>query len=72
MQPKIKEARETAATVPSLEIKEDRPNPSIPPGPTKQVFCGRRQFPEGWSRWVEPEPTLDADEFLDDFGELDR
>ena len=29
----------------------------------------QREYPEGWSRWVEPEAPCYADDFLEDWGE---
>jgi hypothetical protein len=29
----------------------------------------QREYPEGWSRWVEPEAPCYADDFLEDWGD---
>lgn len=57
-----KETR-TVGAVPGLRSNDNRSN-----NRNSQAKPKQREYPEGWSCWVEPKTVLDVDEFLELWG----
>ena len=55
------------------ETRDGCTRPGLKSNKTKLKICNPqaqpRQYPEGWSRWIEPEPPCYADDFLEDWAD---